>query len=86
MNVNIPWDKLRIKLLLVRGLVLRASEKNLRDNVPIRFNDWATIGGSKRDSDLSSKANIVKLSVLTHNHGVGVKAGLKDCSIGTKAH
>ena len=37
------------------------------------------------DSDSLSKANSVKFSVLTHNHGVGVKAGLKDCSIGTKS-
>ena len=72
--------------LKVRGLVLRAGKKNLRENVPIRFNNWATIGGSKTDSSLSSKANIVKFSVLTHNHGMGVKAGLKeDCSIGTKS-
>ena len=69
----------------VRGLVLRAGEKNLRDNVPIRFNNWATIVGSKTDSNSSSKANIVKFSVLTHSHGVGVKAGLKYCSIGTKS-
>ena len=69
----------------VRGLVLRAGKKNFRDNVPIRFNNWATIGGSKKDSETSSKANIVKFSVLTHNHGVGAKAGLKDCSIGTKS-
>ena len=70
--------------LKAKGLVLRAGEKSLRDNVPIRFNDWATVGGSKKDTD-SSKANIVKISVLTHNHGVGAKAGLKDCSIGTKS-
>ena len=71
--------------LKVRGLVLRAGEKNLRDNVPIRFNDWATIGGSKQDNDSSSKANIVKFSVLTHNHRVGAKSGFKDCSMGTKS-
>jgi hypothetical protein len=55
--------------LKARGVVLRSGKKALRDNVPIRFNDWATIGGSKKDSD-ASKANIVKISVLTHNHGV----------------
>ena len=71
--------------LKVRGLVLRAGEKNLRDNVPIRFNDWATSGGSKKDTETNAKANIIKFSVLTHNHGVGVKTGLKDCSIGTKS-
>ena len=66
-----------INNLRARGLVLRAGEKNLRDNAPIRFNNWATIGGSKKDADLSSKANIVKFSVLTHNHGVGAKTGLR---------
>ena len=65
--------------LKVRGLVLRAGEKNLRDNVPIRFYDWATARGSKKGSDTYSKANIVKFSVLTHNHGVGAKVGIKDC-------
>ena len=70
--------------LKAKGLVLCAGEKSLRDNVTIRFNNWATIGGSKKDVDLS-KANIVKFSVLAHNHGVGAKAGLKDCSIGTKS-
>ena len=59
--------------LKARGLVLRAGEKNLRDNVPIRFNDWATFGGSKKDPDLYSKVNTIKFSVLTHNHGVGLK-------------
>ena len=71
--------------LKVRGLVLRAGEKNLRDNVPIRFNDWATTGGSKKDSETYAKANTIKFSVLTHNHGVGIKSGTKDCSIGTKS-
>ena len=71
--------------LKVRGLVLRSGEKNLRDNVPIRFNDWATTGGSKKDSETYSKANTIKFSVLTHNHGVGIKTGTKDCSIGTKS-
>ena len=71
--------------LKVRGLVLRAGEKNLRDNVPIRFNDWATTGGSKKDPELHSKNNVIKFSVLTHNHGVGMKTGQKDCSIGTKS-
>ena len=61
--------------LKARGLVLRAGEKNLRDNVPIRFNDWATFGGSKKDPDLYSKVNTIKFSVLTHNHGVGLKTG-----------
>ena len=73
--------------LKARGLVLRAGEKNLRDNVPIRFNDWASVGGSKKDPDLMySKVNTIKFSVLTHNHGVGLKSiGTKDCSIGTKS-
>ena len=70
--------------LKARGVVLRSGEKALRDNVPIRFNDWATIGGSKKDPD-ASKANIIKISVLTHNHGVGSKNTSKDCSIGTKS-
>ena len=55
--------------LKAKGLVLRAGEKSLRDNILIQFNNWATIGGSKKDTE-SSKANIVKISVLTHNHGV----------------
>ena len=68
--------------LKVRGIVLRAGESALRDQVPIRFNDWATTGGSKKDSEYYSKANCIKFSVLTHNHGVGIKTGTKDCSIG----
>ena len=65
--------------LKVRGLVLRAGEKNLRDNVPIRFNDWATTGGSKKDSETYAKANIIKFSVPTHNHGVGIKGQFETC-------
>ncbi len=43
-----------------KGLVLRAGEKNLRDNVPIRFNDWAVIGGSKKDTADTTKTSLIK--------------------------
>ena len=59
-----------------RGLVLRNGKKSLRDNVPIRFNDWAVIGGSKKDTADATKTSLVKFSVLTHNHGVGGKTNI----------
>ena len=71
--------------LKAKGLVLWAGEKNLRDNVPIRFNDWAVIGGPKRDTADATKTSLIKFSVLTHNHGVGGKATSRDCSVGTKS-
>ena len=69
----------------VKGLVLRNGEKNLRDNVPIRFNDWAVIGGPKKDTADITKTALIKFSVLTHNHGVGGKTNIRDCSVGTKS-
>ena len=63
----------------VKGLVLRNGEKNLRDNVPIRFNDWAVIGGPKKDTADITKTALIKFSVLTHNHGVGGKTNIRDC-------
>ena len=71
--------------LKAKGLVLRAGEKNLRDNVPIRFNDWAVLGGPKKDTADVTKTSLIKFSVLTHNHGVGGKATSRDCSVGTKS-
>ena len=68
-----------------KGLVLRAGEKNLRDNVPICFNDWAVIGGPKKDTADITKTSLIKFSVLTPNHGVGGKANMRDCSVGTKS-
>ena len=65
--------------LKAKGLVLRAGEKNLRDNVPIRFNDWAVLGGPKKDTADVTKTSLIKFSVLTHNHGVGGKATSRDC-------
>ena len=71
--------------LKARGLVLRNGEKSLRDNVPICFNDWAMIGGSKKDTADATKTSLVKFSVLTHNHSVGGKTNIRDCSVGTKS-
>ena len=71
--------------LKAKGLVLRSGEKSLRDNVPIRFNDWAVIGGSKKDTADMTKTSLIKFSVLTHNHGVGGKANTRDTSVGTKS-
>ena len=70
--------------LKARGLVLRSGEKSLRDNVPIRFNDWSTAGSRKEAAD-AAKTAIVKFSVLTHNHGLGGKSNARDCSVGTKS-
>ena len=70
--------------LKARGLVLRSGEKSLRDNVPIRYNDWSTAGSRKEAAD-AVKTAIVKFSVLTHNHGLGGKSNARDCLVGTKS-
>jgi hypothetical protein len=64
-------------------LVLRNGEKSLRDNVPIRFNEWSTAESKSRADQ--NKTSLVKFSVLTHNHGVGSKGNARDCSVGTKS-
>ena len=60
---------------------LRSGEKKLRDNVPIRFNDWnpATERALK---DLPETA-LIKFTVLTNNHGVGAGTGQKETSYGS---
>ena len=55
--------------LSARASALRMCEKNLRDNVPIRFNEWSNAGAPPKDT--VPKSALVKFSVLTHNHGVG---------------
>ena len=68
-----------------KGLVLRNDKKSLCDNVPIRLNNWAMIRGSKKDTADATKTSLIKFSVLTHNHGVGGKTNIQDCSVGTKS-
>ena len=63
-------------------LVLRNGEKSLRDNVPIRFNEWSTAESKSR---ADNKTSLVKFSVLTRNHDVGSKGNVRDCSVGTKS-
>ena len=64
-----------------KAAVLRNGEKNLRDNVPIRFNEWSS-KGAKDMLDLP-KAATIKLSILSHHHGTGASSKGKDTSYGS---
>ena len=55
--------------LSAKAVQLRMGEKALRDNVPIRFNEWTNAGAPPKDT--VPKSALVKFSILTHNHGVG---------------
>ena len=57
---------------------LRQGEKALRDNVPIRFNEWNTVTVGNL-SNLPKMAT-VKFTVLTNNHGVGASNHQKETS------
>lgn len=70
------------KNLATRSGTLRNGEKNLRDNVPIRINDWANAGAAPKDT--VPKSALVKFSVLTNNHGVGGTGKFSTSSFGTK--
>jgi hypothetical protein len=61
---------------------LRQGEKALRDNVPIRFNEWNTVT-AKNLSNLPKTAT-VKFTVLTNNHGVGANNRQKETSHGSQ--
>ena len=52
-----------------KASALGSGEKNLCDNVPVRFNDWHNAGAPPKDT--VPKSALVKFSVLTHNHGIG---------------
>ena len=60
---------------------LRLGEKALRDNVPIRLNDWTINTGDLKDMH---KSCFVQFSVLTNNLGVGGAKNKKDTSYGSK--
>jgi len=64
--------------------MLKAREKALRDNIPIRFNDWSSIGGS--DQKDVPKHLLVKFSVYTDSLMAGgvLKKNAKATSISTK--
>lgn len=49
----------------------RNGEKNIHDNVPIRFNDWR--GASTASLKDLLKTALVKFTVLTNNHGMGAR-------------
>lgn len=61
---------------------LRQGEKALRDNVPIRFNEWNTVTAGNL-SNLPKTAT-VKFTVLTNNHGVGASNRQKETSYGSQ--
>ena len=61
---------------------LRQGEKALRDNVPIRFNEWNTVTAGNL-SNLPKTAT-VKFTVLTNNHGVGASNRQKETSHGSQ--
>ncbi len=63
---------------------LRNGEKNLRDNVPIRFNEWANASRLTPD-ETAPKSSFVKFSVLTSNHGIGGTGKSSASSLGTRA-
>jgi hypothetical protein len=68
--------------LKAKGIKLRNGEKKTRDLVAIRINDWATPGVSLKEP--LGKHNLVKFSVLTHNHGMGGRGKNLSSSFGTK--
>ena len=64
-----------------RAAVLRNGEKSLRDNVPIRFNEWSSTR-AKESKDLPKSA-LIKFNVLTHHHGTGASSRARDTSFGS---
>ena len=68
--------------LSARAAALRLGEKNLRDNVPIRFNEWSNAGAPPKDT--VPKLALVKFSVLAHNHGVGGSGKFGSQSFGAR--
>ena len=62
--------------------LLKNGEKSLRDNVPIRFNAWSSIGGNNLKE--VPKHMLVKFSVYTDNLGPGGRKNRTETSIGTK--
>ena len=68
--------------LTARNGTLRNGEKSLRDNVPIRFNEWSSAGAAPKD--IVPKSALVKFSVLTNNHGVGGTGKFSTSCFGTK--
>lgn len=68
--------------LAARAATLRMGEKNLRDNVPIRFNEWSNAGAPPKDT--VPKSALVKFSVLTHNHGIGGSGKFASQSFGAR--
>ena len=60
---------------------LRLGEKALRDNVPIRINDWTL---DTRDLKDMHKSCFVQFSILTNNHGVGGRNKTKETAYGSK--
>jgi len=60
---------------------LRLGEKALRDNVPIRINEWTYNASELKDMH---KSCFVQFSLLTNNHGVGGSKNKKETSYGSK--
>jgi hypothetical protein len=60
---------------------LRLGEKALRDNVPIRLNEWTVNTSDLKDMH---KSCFVQFSILTNNHGVGGNKNKKDTAYGSK--
>ena len=54
---------------------LRLGEKALRDNVPIRVNEWSVNTSDLKDMH---KSCFIQFNILTNNHGVGGNKNKKD--------
>ena len=68
--------------LSAKAIQLRMGEKSLRDNVPIRFNEWTNARAPPKDT--VPKSAQVKFSILTHNHGVGGSGKFASQSFGAR--
>ena len=71
-----------ISLQITKIKSLRNGEKALRDNVPIRFNEWNTV--TVGNLSYLPKAATVKFTMLTNNHGVGASNLQKETSYGSQ--
>ena len=68
--------------LSARAAALRLGEKNLRDNVPIHFNEWSNANAPPKDT--VPKLAQVNFAVLPHNHGVGGSGKFGSQSFGAR--